>query len=172
MLNFLPVAAAAAAAAAVAANGNCNFGLKAHEAAVVLGGGYPAIEGAAAQIESAFTKTVEKSGVLDLNSASDILTVAAHLLSGSLASGGGGIVATAGAGGGGAQDPSVSTTQVTIPKDVSIVYKSEVRNVKFIRTLRLKFICSTILVELKKHLIFIGEGEFIWYSRMTEWMNE
>lgn len=123
ILNFLPVAAAAAA---VAANGNCKFGFKSN--------GVTAPKEGDALERGLFAKSDTNGCLLnghDLNGSSELFTVAAKLLNGTIAGGGGVGGASAagasplgnggggGAGGNGCQDPSVSTTQVTIPKDVS-----------------------------------------------------
>lgn len=121
ILNFLPVAAAAAAAAAVAANGNgSNFASSTELMMLHLngqGGG-----GGGTLLEC--NNNSLPNGCHDLNGTSELLNAAAKLINGTAAGasvgGGGGGGGVPPMNGGGCQDPSVSTTQVTIPKDVSI----------------------------------------------------
>lgn len=106
------MAAAAAAAAAVAANGNCNFGTTTQ--------GSEALE-----LENSLQllKSITNNNGLkghDLTDTSELLNAAAKLINGTAAAGGGGGGGVPAMNGNGCQDPAVSTTQVTIPKDVSI----------------------------------------------------
>lgn len=114
ILNFLPVAAAAAAAA-VAANGN-KYTSNTVECEPHNGGNVFSLlnghENGAMENERNGNGHVNGH---DLNCTSELLNVAAKLLNGTAA--GGGVPPM---NGGNAKDPSVSTTQVTIPKDVSV----------------------------------------------------
>lgn len=129
ILNFLPVAAAAAAAAAVAANGNSNFLLS--MADIQNNNGYHAVMNGH-ESDGHVLLDHELSNGHDINATSELLNAAAKLLTGTAAAAGAGAASltgspgSGGGGGGGAaaaaalsKDPSVSTTQVTIPKDVS-----------------------------------------------------
>lgn len=123
LLNFLPVAAAAAAAAAVAANGNGNHDRSSYEVTNIhIGNGYKPngrLKGQEIEQNIQISYGGLKNG--NLNASSDLLHVAANLFNGTAAGGGGGGASVAPMNGvGNGKDPSVSTTQVTIPKDVSV----------------------------------------------------
>lgn len=111
ILNFLPVAAAAAAAA-VAANGNKYMSNRAEPQ---NGNAYMnGHEKGATENELKLANGNGHDNGHDLNGTSELLYVAAKLLNGTAAGGGAPPM-----NGGNGKDPSVSTTQVTIPKDVS-----------------------------------------------------
>lgn len=98
----------------MAANGNSKFGFKKDDLQSI-GNGHASLNG----LEQSLLANGDSKGCLlnghDLNVTSDLFSAAAKLISGKLAGG----APVLNAGGNGCQDPSVSTTQVTIPKDVS-----------------------------------------------------
>lgn len=143
--------AAAAAVAAVAANGNCKFGGLKSASSSPLDDGHVA---ALASLESVLFASNNNNnnemmasamsggnggggggvgGCLlnghDLNGTSELFNAAAKLINGHITIAGGGAAAVPPLNGGaknGCQDPNVSTTQVTIPKDVSREREEEV----------------------------------------------
>lgn len=142
------MAAAAAAAAAVAANGNnCNFGTTTQSSEALE------LENSLQLLKS----ITNNNGLIghDLNDTSELLNAATKLINGTAAAGGGGGGVPA-MNGNGCQDPAVSTTQVTIPKDVSRGRGWIVRRIKRTDSFCSIF-CSWLERSLARRVVVFGE---------------